>query len=120
MAIQVIPTPTDLPYYSFRVKLEGRDFTFSVQYSTRGDRYYLSIADSDNTPLVSGLKLVSNWPLLEYYQSDPRVPQGELFAMSTNSDITPAGFGELGLGQRVELTYFETADALEFRAARDG
>jgi hypothetical protein len=117
--IVVIPTVTDQPYYSFRVRLEGRDFGFSVQYSTRQDLYYLSIADSSGTPLVTGLKLVTNWPLLEYYQADPRLPQGELFAMSTTTNTSPAHFGELGAGKRVELTYFEQADALAFRAQRD-
>jgi hypothetical protein len=116
--ILVIPTVEDQPYYSFRIRLEGRDFTFSVTYSTRQDLYYLTISDADNAELVSGLKLVTNWPLLEYYQANPAAPQGELFAMSTTGDVTPARFGELAVGKRVELTYFETADALEFRASR--
>lgn len=115
----VIPTVSDLPYYSFRTRLEGRDFTFSIQYSTRQDRYYLSISDADGTPIATGLKLVANWPLLEYYQADPRLPPGELLAMSTTGDATPPRFGELGQGARVELTYFTQEEAQAFRTARD-
>jgi hypothetical protein len=38
------------------------------------------------------------------------MPPGELMAADLTGDGSPAGLDELGVGQRVELTYFESTD----------
>lgn len=107
---QTIPTLTDAPYYTIRARLEDRDYTLRFWYSTRQERYYLSIYDEDETPLVLGLKLVTNLALLRYYHHRDNVPPGELMVTCATTDASPPKFGELGADQRCQLTYFTRAE----------
>lgn len=100
-----IPT-LDLPYYSTRVRLDDREYTLEFWYSTRAERYYLHLRDGEELPLVFGLKLVANVPLLRFYHHKPGMPTGELIVVCATPDTRPPVLGELGEGLRCELTYF--------------
>lgn len=107
MATLFVPTTPGLPFYTQKTRLDGVDYILEFRYNQREDRWYLSISDSEEIPILTGLKLVCNWPLLHSYQYDPRVPPGELMAIDLSGDDTPPGLNELGDGLRVQLTYFE-------------
>jgi hypothetical protein len=100
-----IPT-LPLPYYSSRVRLDDRDYTLEFWYSTRAERYYMHIYDQEEKPILFGLKLVSNVPLLRFYHHKPGVPAGEILVTCATLDTRPPVLGELGEGLRCELTYF--------------
>jgi hypothetical protein len=102
----LVPTSPGVPFYTQKTRLDGRDYVLTFRYSQREDRWYLSLADSEEIPILSGLKLVANWPLLQAYHYDTRVPRGELSAMDLSGDDTPPGLNELGEGLRVQLIYF--------------
>lgn len=110
MAILLIPTTPGEPYYRQKTKLEGRDFVFAFSYNQRIERWYLSIYDEEETPLLLGLKLVANWPLLRHYHWDIRLPPGELMAQTLDGSTAPPALNELGAGLRVELVYLESTD----------
>jgi hypothetical protein len=116
MATILIPNVVDAAYSSQKLRLEGRDYRFDFAYNQREDRWYLSIYDDEDDPLVTGLKIITSFPLLRRYQADPRVPPGELMAISLTGDDSPPGFSDFGVGRRVELTYFEAATAQELSA----
>ena len=107
MATLRIPTTPDVAYSQQKTRLDGRDYILRFAYNERTERWYLSILDDQEEPLVMGIKLVANWPLLRSYQWDERVPPGELMVMSLTTDETPPTFEDLGEGRRCELTYFE-------------
>lgn len=109
MATLLIPTSPGVPYYAQKTRLDGRDYLLRFSYNERIQRWYLGLYDESNTPLLLGLKLVANWPLLRHYRHDPRLPPGELMAIDLTSDGSPPTLDELGEGRRVELTYFEAA-----------
>lgn len=109
MAVLLVPTSPGVPFHSSKVRLEGRDFVFQFAWNEREARWYLSISDESAVPLVMGLKLVANWPLLRFYQpSNAGLPPGELAAIDLTADGTPPGLEDLGIGLRVELTYRES------------
>lgn len=110
MALIVIPTSPGVPYFRQKTKLEGRDFILDFAYNQRIARWYLSIFDDEETSLVRGLKLVTNWPLLRHYRYDTRLPPGELMALAQDGSHAPPELDELGEGKRVELCYLESAD----------
>ncbi len=110
-----IPTLPD-PYYTTRARLDDRDYTFEFWYSTRSGRYYLNLLDAEETPLVCGLKLVCNVPLLRFHHHKDGVPAGELIVTCATLDVTPPSLGELGEGLRCELSYF-TREELEAASA---
>jgi hypothetical protein len=105
-AVLAIPTSEGLAFFSQRVTLDGRNYTLHLKWNQREGRWYLSLADDDNVMLAASIKLVSNWALLRYYKHDPRIPPGELVAVDLTPDGAPPGFDELGIGKRVELTYY--------------
>lgn len=107
MATLLVPVTTAAAYGQQKTRLDGRDYILRLAYNERLDRWFLSIFDDQEEPLVMGIRLVANWPLLRHYHWDERVPPGELMAMSLTTDVTPPGFADLGEGRRVELTYFE-------------
>jgi hypothetical protein len=107
MATLLIPTSPGVPYYVQKTRLDGRDYILRFSYNERIQRWYVGICDEEGTPLLLGLKLVANWPLLRHYRHDPRLPPGELMAVDLTNDGSPPTLNELGEGKRVELTYFE-------------
>ncbi len=110
MTTQLVPTSPGVAYYTQRSRLDGRDYLLRFAWNQREERWYLSLFDDEESPLVQSIKLVCNWPILRHYRSDPRVPPGELMAMDLTGNNTPPGFEELGEGLRVELLYFPIAD----------
>jgi hypothetical protein len=109
-SIVSIPTSEGAAYYSQRVRLDGRDYNLRFAWNEREGRWYLSIFTDEDVPLILGIKIVTNWPLLRYYRSDPRVPPGEIMAMDLTPDGAPPGFDELAIGKRVELVYFAVVE----------
>lgn len=108
MSILVIPTIPGRPYYTARTKMDGREYTLRFAWNERAERWSLDILDADEVPLVCSIRLVSNWPLLRYYQWDTRLPPGELMVVDLSLEKTPPGLYELGIGLRCELTYYAT------------
>lgn len=105
MATQTIPTTPGDPFYSQTTRLDGRDYVLHFAWNQREERWYLSIHDEEDAPIVQGLKLIANWPLLRYYHSDSRVPPGEIIVVDATGDGSPPLLDELGPGKRCELTY---------------
>jgi hypothetical protein len=110
MAVLLVPTTPGAPYHSQKTRLDGRDYVLRFAFNERENRWHLSILDDEERPILLGLKLVANWPLLRHYRWDPRVPPGELMVLDLTGDRTPPGLDELGEGLRCELTYFEAAE----------
>lgn len=110
MAALLIPTRQGEPYYTQRTRLDGREYNLRFAWNQRIERWFLDINDGDGVPIVLGLKLTSNWPLLRAYRYDPRVPPGELAAMTSPKDNVPPGLNDMGKGLRCELTYFAATD----------
>lgn len=113
---QTIPTLA-LPFYTLRTRLDDSDYTLEFNYSPRAARYYLNVYSSEDVLLMAGLKLVSNVPLLRFYQYRDGMPPGELIVTATGADASPPVLGELGKGLRCELSYFTAAEVKANRAA---
>jgi hypothetical protein len=104
----IIPTFSN-PYYTQTTVIDGTPYLLEFRFNFREQVWYLDISLADGTVLALGIKLVSNFRLLQKY-ADSRMPPGEIVAIAYGSNDSPAGLDELGLGLRVELTYLEVAD----------
>jgi hypothetical protein len=110
MAILTIPTTSD-PFQRMTVRLDGSDYVIELRYNQREERWYLSIADDESVPILSGLKLQANWPLLWRHRYDTRVPPGEIMVtVTTATDRSPPTLDDLGEGKRCELSYYDAAE----------
>ena len=83
--------------------LDGVPFVLRLQWSARGQVWYLAILDETEAPLVAGLAVRNNVALLLPFKADARLPQGELMAVAAHDAWRDAGKDELG--GRVALSY---------------
>lgn len=63
MALE-IPFQTSSPHYTQQTELDGKTYTLEFEYIEREDFWMLHIGDQDGSPLVCGIKLMADWPLL--------------------------------------------------------
>lgn len=108
MAVLLIQTTPGEPYYRQKTRLEGRDYILVFSYNQRIERWYLGLYDEEETPLLLGLKLMANRPLLRHYRQDTRLPPGELVALTRDGSHEPPTLDELGEAKRVQLLYRES------------
>jgi len=114
MAILTIPTTND-SFQRMTVRLDGRDYVLTLLYNQREESWYLSIGDDESVPLLSGLKLQANWPLLWRHRYNTSLPPGELMVTSTTDSVSPT-LSDLGEGKRCELTYYDRAELVAAKA----
>lgn len=105
----VIPTQAR-PFYSLRTTLDGNGYTLHFRWGTREERWFLSIHDGEDQPILQSIKLLTNWPLAQY-QKAKGLPAGVLIVTTASQDTSPPGLEELGIGRRCELTYYPEAIA---------
>ncbi len=101
--MKVIPLSTD-SVFSQVTSLGGQDFIMTFEWNARESAWYLDVADQDDVPIFTAVKVVVNWPLASRCV-DPRRPRGVLIAI----DSTGAGLDPLqdDLGKRVELFFID-------------
>ena len=104
MATLTLPLRTDgYPHYDFDVELDGRIYNLEMKWNERDSTWFMTMSDSEESPIVSGVRLVVDWDLLRTCV-DARRPPGTLMAV----DSTGEGYPSLAdLGSRVQLVYVE-------------
>lgn len=101
MASYQIPLLTD-EHYDLEIDLDDVIYTLLFQWNHRGQSWFLSISKLDGTPVVSGVRVVADTPLLRYC-SHPDKPKGELVALDTSGAGQDPGLTDFG--SRVLLMY---------------
>lgn len=107
MTVQQLPVTADSPRYQFTTSLENTTFTFVFKWNERDGAWYMSLLDGDGVPILTGRRIVINFPLLARVV-DARRPAGELIAIDTTNSKTEPGRDDFG--KRVLLLYYEAAD----------
>lgn len=92
--------------YSQRVVLDGSEYLLRLFWNQREAKWYLSLYDSAENPVVLCVKVVSNYPLLASVVNSIR-PPGEIVAFDANAGAD-AGLRELGA--RVVVYYFDAEE----------
>jgi hypothetical protein len=106
---QTIPLFPDNPSYSMRVPLSGTDFILRLDYSGRQDCWYLDVSDANAAPIVLGMKIICDWPIMRKCRLPTR-PVGQLIFTDLTSQGQSTGVPGLApkfadLGRRVALYY---------------
>ncbi len=108
---QLIPTSPDTPNYTMGVTLDGSSYLLTFRLSERESCYFVDLALSDFTPLVSGKRVVCKIDLFGRYRYNALMPQGALVAFpSVGLSDEPPNLGELGKGRRVKLWYYSQSE----------
>jgi len=103
------PTPTR-SNETQQVSLSGRLYTLRWLWNERDARWFMDLALSDGTPIVSGVRVVVGWDLLASVTHESRPPGAIIFFDHTTSDETLRGddpglddFGDRVVGYYVTL-----------------
>lgn len=107
MAIEQIPTSTQVPYYVQEVELDGVEFKLQFQYVDRDDAWYMTVLDADDVLLRAGIKVVLSWSLLRLWASVDS-PAGEIVSVNQGAISAPPTLNQLGA--EVLLTYLDEAE----------
>jgi len=105
MTVSIIPTGDDT-YYQQTTDLDGQEYVLDFRFNTREKVWYLTICDTGSNAIVGGIKVVVGFPLLNRF-SDPRLPPGDIYCLTSTQDNTPPGQEELGYGLRCCLFYYD-------------
>lgn len=106
--MNTIPTDTTgVPYYSEIVTLTGVTYVLEFRYNFREECWYVQMGSTSGDVFAQGIKIVSNFPLLQRFSS-ASMPPGELVSLSSSNDDSPATLYELG--DRCSLLYFEKGE----------
>jgi len=97
MAIREIPLPNDVGAFSFLIDLDNRTFNFIFRFNDRTGLWGFDIQDVAGTVLLGGIPLFSDQLLIDKYQHDARLPQGNLFAQDLVNVDLPATRDNLGI-----------------------
>lgn len=107
MALIKIPTRSDLPAFRERIELEGEIYTLAFRFNERMSKWALDILTEEEDPIVSGLLLLTNVPLLDSLTVEG-LPPGDLMALDRANLQRDAGADNLG--EDINLFYQESGD----------
>tara|TARA_R110000744_G_C19371770_1_gene563166 strand:+ start:36674 stop:37000 length:327 start_codon:yes stop_codon:yes gene_type:complete len=57
-------------FYSYNVSLEGVSYNIKFKYNTRSQQWSFDLYSRDNTPVILGIVLVPNYPIMFDYEID--------------------------------------------------
>ncbi len=107
---QVVIPMSDYPAFTQNVVLDGNTYRFSFSWNGRGEFWSMDIADANNIPLLSGIRLVILFPLLAQHKEDG-LPAGQIFVLDTNPNtafIEP-GRHDFTSGRKLQLIYWSNS-----------
>lgn len=107
----IIPTRTDSARYTQTIELDKVTFTLAFEWNDRAEGWFLDIYDATGVLLLSGVRIVINYPFMNKYR-DSRLPAGIIEAVDTSDADLDPGFADLG--ERVKLVY-TPADEIDSR-----
>ena len=84
MAVFTIPVK-DIPFQTFSIVLENTSYEMTLQWNTREESWYLSLARAGFTPLFK-TKITNGTDLLLKYRAYQSCPKGILFVRDTEKD----------------------------------
>lgn len=83
-----LPIRNDIPAYSYSIELDEKIYNLEFYFNYRMSRWFMTIKDSDNNILLSGINLISNWPLRKRFVNI-KLPQHEFMIINIIDDSSP-------------------------------
>lgn len=102
-----IPCDPALTHYQMQIVLGTATYTLEFKLNTREDAWYWDLKDQTEDPIISGMRMVVDWPM-GFRTTDPRRPAGVFLATDTTGKQKDPGAGELG--GRVKLEFWDASE----------
>lgn len=111
--IPLLPETTD---QTLSVEIGGGVFNLRVLWNERGGYFSLSIATANDTPILTNVKMVKNYPLFGLHKG-PLLPFGDMFFVQESGNADRPGYDDLGAA--FALYYYEPDIAVPVAPALD-
>lgn len=113
MAI-VIPFAASTPRQSFTTTIENASYLFTARWVGREGAWYFDVAETDETPIASGIKVVLG-VVLGRRCHHPLFRRGIFVAADLSGAGREAGLDDFGADGRVQVVRLTLAEALSLR-----
>lgn len=90
-----------------QITLSGTIFLLKFTWNSLNEFWTMDIRDRDENPILLGIKIVPNYPLL-YQYTDIRLPLGEIVCL--NIVKSPDPIERFDIGQKFLMIYFELGE----------
>lgn len=104
---QRLPLIPGEPHYRFSTELSGIPFVVEVRWNQREEAWYMTVLDANESPVLSGVKLVLG-ALLGARSADPRKPPGAFVVADLSGTGRDATLDDLGT--RVVVSFFSNEE----------
>lgn len=82
----IIPIKDD-PNHTLIIQLDDNIFKFGFLYNTISDSWGVKIWDSNDNLLITGARIVANYPLI-FNRKNESFPKGDLFCETSNPSVS--------------------------------
>ena len=97
MATREIPLRNDTAAYSFSIDLDNRPFKLELRFNDRTALWSLDIFNDADELLLAGIPLFTKQFLIDRYQHDQNLPQGNLFMENLVNPDDPPNRDNIGI-----------------------
>lgn len=104
--MQIIPFKEASSFIE-QITLSGTIFVLRFNWNSLNEFWSMDIQNRDEEPIIMGIKIVPNYPLLAQY-TDNNLPSGEIVCQ--NIVRSPDGIGRFDIGQKFLLVYYEEGE----------
>lgn len=102
--IQKIPLQPETTDQLVSVELDGNPYILRVLWNERFGYFSLSISAADETPILTNVKMVKNFPLIGRFR-DTLLPSGDLYFVQEKGFAERAAYSDLAV--TFGLYYYE-------------
>ena len=100
--------PEVSPEFSQKIDLGGIFYHIRIRWNSRSESWFLHLFDADENPIVTGKRLVPNYPLTEIHTDRF---SGELIVLDNQNDLTDCTITYENLGKRFLLVFLTEEEA---------
>ena len=103
----------DSSNFNTDIVLSGTTYNILVKYNPSDKSWYLSIRDSANTAIVTGIKIMPNQNLTYQLKYLNIFTDGDLWCLRLKAVKDPLGRDNFGIGKAYELVWISSEDAIQ-------
>ena len=107
---QVTIPMSDLAEFSQSVTLDGNEYRLHFYWNGRGSFWGMDISDANGVPLLSGIRLIINFPMLLQHK-ESGLPPGQFLIVDSNlkTQNDEPGRNDFTIGRKLNLVYWSAA-----------
>lgn len=102
--LQNIPVESETTDQTIDIELGLNPYILRILWNERFGYFSLSIATADDAPIITNIKMVTDYPLIGRFKSDLS-PIGDLYFVQEKGDALRPGYSDLGVN--FGLYYYE-------------